>query len=424
MRILAVIIASLALLAPCTLSVPTVPLATVHKYAGQVKEHSYIVTLKNGVSKEDQLDWIRQNIGNSSITHDEWRSDVLHGYAGTFHGHELDVLRANPDIQTIEEDGIMHTTASPVTQNDAPWGLARMSQDAPIAGQNEFATNNTYEYNNVSASGVDVYVIGESFESTWGTVDGRPQCLVPWVDTGIHTNHTQFDGRARWGVTFGGYPDADGAGHGTHVAGIVGSRQFGVAKSVNLIAVKVLSDQGSGTLSDIMSGINWVVNATQMATSRRPSIINLSLGGPPADSLDNAVAAATNLGIHVVVAAGNSAMDARSTSPARAPSANTVGASTIGDSRAYFSNFGPAIDIFSPGLDVLSTWIGASNATKVLSGTSMASPYVAGLLAYLLSSGENLSPSAATERLQRWSLKGVLSDTRNDTINALARNDV
>jgi cerevisin len=251
------------------------------------------------------------------------------------------------------------------------------------------------------------------------------------LDTGIYTGHSQFGGRARWGATFGGYANADGNGHGTHCAGTVGSSQYGVSKAVSLIAVKVLSDAGSGSTSDMyackltsismlrlidfqssfsVSGLNWVL--TQARSSGRPSIVSMSLGGGAATALDNAVASLTSAGVHVAVAAGNSATDAGSTSPARAPSAVTVGATTISDTIASYSNYGSVVDIFAPGTGVTSTWIGSTTATNNISGTSMATPHVAGLIAYLISLNGNVSPATMSTNLKSLSTKNAISGIR------------
>ncbi|PSS34005.1 hypothetical protein PHLCEN_2v1909 [Hermanssonia centrifuga] len=188
-------------------------------------------------------------------------------------------------------------------------------------------------------------------------------------------------------------------------SGTAAGSQFGVAKGANLIAVKVLSDSG-------VSGLNWV--ATQARSSGRPSIATMSLGGGASTSLDNAVAS---------VAAGNSNVDAGTTSPARAPSANTIGATTIADARASFSNFGSVVDLWAPGQNVISAWIGSTTATNNISGTSMATPHVAGLIAYLIGRDGNSSPAAMSTTLKNASVKNAISGIPSGTINDLARND-
>jgi cerevisin len=192
--------------------------------------------------------------------------------------------------------------------------------------------------------------------------------------------------------------DQDGNGHGTHCAGTIASRKYGVAKGANVIAVKVLGSNGSGSMSDVVGGVVWAAQsaAAKMqeaqaefkATGKskhKGSVANMSLGGGKSRALDDAVNRAVTSGMHFAVAAGNDNKDACNYSPAAAELAVTVGASTVSDDRAYFSNHGPCVDVLAPGLNILSTWIGSTRATNTISGTSMASPHTAGLLAHLLS---------------------------------------
>ncbi|KAJ8453947.1 hypothetical protein ONZ45_g19499 [Pleurotus djamor] len=304
------IFASLAILAP-VLAAPA--LRTVESYAGQRVQDSYIVKLKDGASRKTLL----KNLGVNATY--EW-DHALNGFAGKFSAKTLEALRASADVESISEDGVMSIFA---TQTNAPWGLARLSSPSRLTSTNTAALTYTYTYD-ATGSGVDVYV----------------------VDTGVYTAHSTFGGRARWGATFGGYANADGNGHGTHCAGTVGGSQYGVAKAASIIAVKVLSDAGSGSVADIVSGLNWVLSSAR--SSGRPSIVSMSLGGGASTALDNAVASLTAGGVHVVVAAGNSNTNAANTSPARAPSAITVGASTIADARASFSNYAPPPPTESP----------------------------------------------------------------------------
>jgi cerevisin len=192
--------------------------------------------------------------------------------------------------------------------------------------------------------------------------------------------------------------DEDGNGHGTHCAGTIASRKYGVAKRANVIAVKVLGSNGSGTMSDVISGVVWAAReakakavaaakefAVTSKTKHKGSVANMSLGGGKSQALDDAVNGAVDTGLSFAVAAGNDNRDACTFSPGSAEKAVTVGASTLGDVRAYFSNYGPCVDVFAPGLNIKSTYKGSRDATAILSGTSMASPHTAGLLAYLLS---------------------------------------
>lgn len=192
--------------------------------------------------------------------------------------------------------------------------------------------------------------------------------------------------------------DKDGNGHGTHCAGTVASKKYGVAKRAEIVAVKVLSDSGSGSMSDVTGGVLWAVEHAKKqsaefaanpnslkAKKHRGYVANMSLGGGKSPTLDRAINGATISGLAFAVAGGNENQDACNVSPAGAEGPVTVGASTIQDERAYFSNKGKCVDIFAPGLNILSTWNTGNTSTNTISGTSMASPHVCGILAYYLS---------------------------------------
>jgi cerevisin len=294
------------------------------------------------------------------------------GYAGRFAPGVVEQIRRMPEVAYVEKDQIVKTQEI-ATQKSAPWGLARISHRKKLT----FATFTKYLYEPLGGEGVDVYI----------------------VDTGINIDHVEFEGRARWGKTIPqNDEDEDGNGHGTHCAGTIASRKYGVAKAANVIAVKVLGSNGSGSMSDVVGGVVWAATeaknnadaaAKELAatgkTAHKGSVANMSLGGGKSRALDDAVNKAVNAGLHFAVAAGNDNRDACNYSPAAAEGAVTVGASTLADERAYFSNHGECVDVFAPGLNILSTWRGSSTATNTISGTSMASPHTAGLLAYLLS---------------------------------------
>lgn len=296
-------------------------------------------------------------------------------------------------------------------QTNAPWGLARISHRKSL----NLGTFTKYLYSADGGEGVDVYVI----------------------DTGTNVEHVDFEGRAYWGKTIPPYDeDLDGNGHGTHCSGTIAGKKFGVAKKANIYAVKVLGSNGSGTMSDVIKGVEWAVNRHKQQVDAakdgkgkkgfKGSAANMSLGGGKSPALELTVNAAVDAGIHFAVAAGNDNRDSCGYSPAGADKAVTVGASTLSDERAYFSNFGKCNDIFAPGLNIMSTWIGSNYATNTISGTSMASPHIAGVLAYFLSlqpakdsaySVADMTPKQLKSTLLSIatpdSLTGVPSDTDN-----------
>ena len=206
------------------------------------------------------------------------------------------------------------------------------------------------------------------------------------IDTGVFAEHEDFEGRVRWGANFVKTdPAKDLNGHGTHCAGTVAGKKYGVAKKANIIAVKVLDGRGSGSMSDVVKGVEFAIKDHKARSEKEGkmalSAANMSLGGGMSPTLNRAVNAAVKSGIHFAVAAGNDNANACNYSPASADAPVTVGASTKTDAMAYFSNHGKCVDVFAPGYHILSTWIGESDSTNVISGTSMASPHIAGLLA-------------------------------------------
>ncbi|KAJ5958248.1 uncharacterized protein N7479_005398 [Penicillium vulpinum] len=337
--------------------------------------------------------------------------DSLMGYAGHFHEDVIEQVRRHPDVEYIEKDSEVRTMADGVVEKNAPWGLARISHRESLS----FGNFNKYLYAEDGGEGVDAYVI----------------------DTGTNVAHVDFEGRATWGKTIPqGDADEDGNGHGTHCSGTIAGKKFGVAKKANVYAVKVLRSNGSGTMSDVVKGVEWAAEAHIKKSKKgdknfKGSVANMSLGGGSSRTLDLAVNAAVDAGIHFAVAAGNDNADACNYSPAAAEKAVTVGASTLADERAYFSNYGKCTDIFAPGLNILSTWVGSEHATNTISGTSMASPHIAGLLAYYVSLAPakdsayavaDVTPKQLKAALISVATEGTLTDIPSDTPNLLAWN--
>ena len=296
-------------------------------------------------------------------------------------------------------------------EKNAPWGLARISHRDSLT----FSDFNKYLYAADAGEGVDVYVI----------------------DTGTYIDHVDFEGRAHWGKTIPeGDEDEDGNGHGTHCSGTIAGKKYGVAKKANVYAVKVLRSNGSGSMQDVVKGVEWAADAHTQKVKKgkkgfKGSAANMSLGGGKSPALDRAVNGAVAAGIHFAVAAGNDNADSCNYSPAAAENAITVGASALDDSRAYFSNYGKCNDIFAPGLSIISTWIGSKYAVNTISGTSMASPHIAGLLAYYLSlqpsadsayAVADITPKKMKENILSIATVGALTDVPADTKNILAWN--
>jgi len=250
------------------------------------------------------------------------------------------------------------------------------------------------------------------------------------VDTGINIHHVDFGGRASWGITIpDGDQDVDGNGHGSHCAGTIAGSRYGVAKQAKVVAVKVLRSNGSATMSDVVRGVEWVANAHKRQTreaKRVNSVANMSLGGGFSRALNMAVDATVDAGVHFAVAAGNDDGDACDSSPASAANPLTVGASSLEDERAWFSNKGKCVDVFAPGKDVTSVWIGSNTATNTISGTSMASPHVAGLLAYMVSMWPGdvaPTPKEVQQKLLATATKNKLTKVPADTPNLLIWSD-
>ncbi len=323
----------------------------------------YIVVLKADVgtdAAEAAIEAATRAGGNLHFRY----SEVLNGFAITLPDRAVEALRNNPHVDYIEADSVVSIDT---TQTGATWGIDRIDQRA-------LPLSTTYTYNYTGA-GVTAYII----------------------DTGILITHSEFGTRATYGydAVDGSLPAADCNGHGTHVAGTVGGSTYGVAKGVNLVAVRVLDCAGSGTTTGVIAGIDWVTsNHTTGA-----AVANMSLGGSASTALDTAVKNSIADGVVYAVAAGNNNRKACNYSPARVPEAITVGATTNTDARASYSNYGTCLDIFAPGSSITSSWYTSTTATNTISGTSMATPHVAGAAALYKQANPSATPQQVRDAL-------------------------
>jgi subtilisin family serine protease len=346
---------------------------------------SYIVVLKNDVASPAA-------VANEQATKHGFRTEfvyshALKGYAAKLPAAALERIKQDPRVDYVEADVVNQVDTTQVTPPGL-WGLDRIDQrNLPLSG--------TYSYTTMG-SGVTAY----------------------GIDTGIRTTHVDFGGRAVSGFDAidGGTAD-DCHGHGTHTAATIGGTTYGVAKGVLIKAVRVLNCAGSGTTSQVVAGVDWVTG-DHLAGQR--AVANMSLGGPIQPALDAAVKAAISDGIVFAVSAGNSAADACNQSPARVASAITVAASSITDGFASFSNRGPCVDIIAPGVNVQSAWKDSDISTNILSGTSMASPHIAGIAARAWQFAPTSGRSGIVRKVKNQATVGAVTGVPAGTVNKLA----
>ena len=316
----------------------------------------YIVVFRNDVQDPDALtDGLVNQFGGT--VHFRY-AHAIKGFAATLPAAAIAGISRNPNVSYIEPDAVASISTTDNTVNS--WGLDRIDQrDLPLSGSYTYVSDGT---------GVRAYII----------------------DTGIRLTHTEFGSRATFGFDAFGGTGADCHGHGTHVAGTVGGVEYGVARNVALVAVRVLDCSGSGSNAGVIAGVNWVT-----ANAVKPAVANMSLGGGLSSALNTAVANAVASGVTFAVAAGNSNTNACTQSPAAEPAALTVGATDINDGRASFSNYGTCVDLFAPGVSIKSAWGTGDAVYNTISGTSMASPHVAGVAALYLSITGNSTKTPA-----------------------------
>ncbi|MBT2397872.1 S8 family peptidase [Streptomyces sp. ISL-100] len=346
---------------------------------------SYIVTLKTGSGGI-----LAPSEAGSDLA-EQYGADIRHTYSTALNGYAVRAteaqakrLAADPNVASVVQDTMVSLDQ---TQTNPTWGLDRLDQPG-------LPLNKSYTYPESAGSGVKVYVI----------------------DTGIRTSHKDFGGRASsgWDFVENDATAQDGNGHGTHVAGTVAGGQYGVAKKAKVVGVRVLDNAGSGTTAQVIAGIDWVTK-----NARKPAVANMSLGGYANAQLDAAVRNSIASGVTYAVAAGNDGLPTNLYSPARVAEAVTVGATDVKDARASFSNWGPGLDLFAPGVAISSTWNTGDTATKTISGTSMATPHVAGAAALYLADHASATPAAVSAALTAKAVQGKVTGAGLATPNRL-----
>jgi len=376
----------------CQISVVFLTLATAHLAQAAPTTSSTLLNSSQamGIIKNQYIVILNKDAGSpidfaQNIVKQQG-GKVLQSYDTVFKGFAIylpdaaaatfvEVMKKNPQVLSVESDTVMKIDAT--TQSNPDWGLDRIDQKA-------LPLNSAYSYLQ-TGSGTTAYI----------------------VDTGILSTHQQFSGRVLAGYTAisDGNGTTDCNGHGTHVAGTVGGSTYGVAKNVSLVPIRILGCDGSGASSNVIAGLDWILK-----NGKKPAVVNMSLGGDANTSLDSAVENLFNNGYVMVVAAGNSNADACSSSPARVSKAITVAATDSTDTRASYSNYGSCVDIFAPGSQINSSWIESNTATKVLNGTSMATPHVVGVVAEMLQSTPTATPQTISTNLLNQASSNVVKN--------------
>jgi subtilisin family serine protease len=348
---------------------------------------SYIVVLKDGAGLASTSAAGRNVVTRHGGVVEHTYRAALNGYAARMTAAEARRLAADSAVAQVIQDT---TVSIDATQANPPsWGLDRIDQAA-------LPLNRSYTYPDTAGSGVTAYII----------------------DTGVRITHADFGGRASYGydAVQNDLVAQDGNGHGTHVAGTVAGASYGVAKKARIVAVRVLNNAGSGTTAQVVAGIDWVT-----ANAVKPAVANMSLGGGANTAIDTAVRNSIASGVTYAVAAGNDGANASSYSPARVSEAITVGATTSTDARANYSNYGSVLDLFAPGSSITSAWRTSDTASNTISGTSMATPHVAGAAAVYLAGHPTASPPQVATALTSAATTGAVTSPGSGSPNRLLR---
>ncbi|CAK1364962.1 Cuticle-degrading protease [Cercospora beticola] len=368
------------------------------RQASQLISDKWLVKTKSGSDFSNVLAEVADVLGLSEFKPEkEFHIGDLNGFTLAGSKQLADSILALDSIEGLQQDQRVEVDAI-VSQENAPYGLGRISSRTP--------GSSTYRFDDSAGSDTFVYVI----------------------DTGINAEHIDFGGRVSFGFSaIANEPNTDLNGHGTHCAGTAAGTQYGVAKNASIVDVKVIDQTGGGPLSNIVVGLDWILNDITSKSRFGKSVVSMSLGAVTifggTNLLEEAAAALVNAGVFVSVAAGNFNIPVELMAPANVPVVCSVGATDAKDARAGFSNYGAGIDIHAPGVDIQSAWIGGIDATNTISGTSMAAPHVAGLGAYLLALEGDRSGSELCNRIIDLSTKDVITDVSGSP-NRLAFNGV
>lgn len=369
----------------------------------------YIIVYKDDTTVEQIHSHYTSMESSGIVIKHKYSIGSFKGFSASLTDVLVSALQDNPLVKYIEVNAIISINTCPHSQSPVGnWGLSRLSFPGDTAKNKKLPQDHNILYYTYNGTGVNIYML----------------------DTGIYLGHNDFGGRAIWGANFiPGSPDTDENGHGTHCSGIAGGTTYGVAKNATLIAVKVLNINGSGDSGKAISGIQWAMNDN---STGKPKVISMSLSGGFNQAFNDSITAAVSAGIVFAAAAGNNAADACNYTPSSATAALTVAATerkTTGfftvyenDYQASYSNYGTCVDLFAFGSNIISAWIGSPTASKSVSGTSMATPFVAGSAAVILEQNPTYTPDQVRTSLLTSAQSNLVKSVTSGTPNKLLYN--